>query len=183
MKKSINIYWAIRLACKKTGQTVKKFLSISCFSFQLTLITVLWLERVNYFCLLNKTILFFLFAFPNTKQNKRTLYPAAFVTQHLNLSVWSSEARLVESMRKEKSSPCRQPLGRDCTIPADWNHVHATRCCRRKPLVPLYKALIFANFKVNNPLYSSIIMKNWYVLVLISIRVSCSPPHNVCYCY
>lgn len=58
MKKSINIYWAIRLACKKTGLTVKKFLSISCFSFQLTLITVLWLERVNYFCLLKKTIYF-----------------------------------------------------------------------------------------------------------------------------
>lgn len=114
MEKSSNISLGKGLTCEKTGQRGKTFLSSSCFSFQLTLITLLWWERVIYFCLLNKTIYFPYLLFQMQKGTNRP-----FVLLPWWHSIWTCQSGvqkhdLLRAWGRKKQS----------RLPAPWKGLH-----------------------------------------------------------
>lgn len=107
VEKLSNISLGKGLACENfyLAKQGKKILSSSCFSLRLTLITVLWWERVIYFCFFKKLFIF-LICFPKYKKEQTDplfCYPCAtaFEPVSLELEAWPGQ-----SMRKEKSSLC-----------------------------------------------------------------------------
>lgn len=159
MEKSSNISLEKGLACEKTGQTGKKnslqlLFFIPTHSHYCTLV-----ERVIYFCLPYKTVYF---PYLLSQIQKGTNRP--FILLPLWHSIWTCQSGvqkrdLLRAWGRKRAVQCLKPPGRDCTTSADRNHAQATRCCRRKPRVPLYKALISASLKVNDP---GIIIKHFF---------------------